>query len=341
MDCLNFRKYMLHYKLKKRSKATVKKSDGIWLDEVVYGEAIAQILETISAIKENNIIVNDLYHQKVQINKDFLIFPIVIFDNDNINDYKKVLKVNDTVINVFSLTDYNAMMEIVAHPYDIIFYLQERSRWLNHGSLPNFIFGDNENSSIIAHIESERDFAEFFGLYIYDGDINKREDALKLLSIINNFRRNQSKKHPEYKTILKTLQRIEPKVATAFMERFQESWNNANLNQFDWHRAIRVDVDDKKTSIVFFSVGNSKLKDPSYYQLLGDAKLLQHKSDAVLIIAFVGNGKNECLIDWFYWEKTYVPDEKALLFYEKVGMYNGGVDKTIYEEMCSKFSVGK
>ena len=59
------------------------------------------------------------------------------------------------------------MMETLVHPYDIIYYLQERTAWLNQmQGLPNIVFGESGNVSIISRIETEEDFASFFEKYI-------------------------------------------------------------------------------------------------------------------------------------------------------------------------------
>lgn len=67
--------------IKERSKNKGGKSENSWLDEIVYVEAFEQIKATIEAIRTNNIEVNDLYHQAVKLNKNNLIFPLIVFDN--------------------------------------------------------------------------------------------------------------------------------------------------------------------------------------------------------------------------------------------------------------------
>lgn len=70
--------------------------------------------------------------------------------------------------------------------------------------------------------------------------------------------------------------------------------------------------------------------------MLFDAKQLQHKSDAVLIFAFIGDGENECHNDWYYREKEYEEADDALRFYDSIGMFNGSMNYEIYDELCRK-----
>ncbi len=322
--------------IKERSSLNGGKTAEKWLDDVIYRKAVDQMIKTVEILKSKDLIVNDFYHQKSALNKSNILFPVIIFDNDDITKYKRCISCGTIDINVFSLSDFKAMMNVLIHPYDIIFYLQERINWLkNNGSLPNLIVGENDNSTIIAKICDEESFATFFELYIYDGKINKKEDSLKLLSIINNFRKNQIKINNHYKIILNILQNISPRIATGFIERFQYAWDNACKNNFDFTKAIQIQYNNVKTSIVFFSIGTEKLKSQKYYEVLCDAKQLQHKSDAILVISFVGNKKDTCEIDWVYFEQEFIEDAEALKMYETLGFYNGIINRELYEKICA------
>ena len=326
--------------IKERSKSKGKQEDA-WLKEIVYDEAVRQIKTTIEAINNNNIVVNDLYHQTVKLKSGRLIFPVIVFDNPAITDYQRVIIDGNLKINVFKLEDYEAMMSAIMHPYDIIYYLQERVRWLGNSGLPHFIIGDGERSTILANIRSERDFATFFMQYIYEGKPNKQMQALQHLALIGKFRDNQIKKNPQYKRILEVLQLIEPKVADEFMGRFDYAWECACEDKFDFSKCVQVQYEGKKTSIVFFSVGRKAFANKEYYQVVADAKQLKQKADAVLLIVFVGDTLKCCNIDWFYYEKQYAPDAIVLEFYEKIGMFNGTMSFDIYEELCKKMLEGK
>lgn len=323
--------------IKERSKSKGGKTEEAWLYEVVYGVALSQIKSTVYAIKSNNIEVNDLYHQKVHLCKDNLIFPMIVFDNPDIQNYKRIIIDDNIKINIFKLEDYKAMMQAIIHPYDIIHYLQERVNWIQNHDLPNIIIGDGENSTIMAKITTEEDFANFFKQYIYDGQVDKQKASLQLLALINNFRNLLLKKNSDYKVILNIIELIEPRVADEFMSRFVYAWNCACADKFDFTKTIQLQFNGKKTDIVFFAIGRKELTSKKYYQVLIDAKQLQHKVDAVLVIAFIGSEANRCRNDWYYMEKEYMPADDMLNSYEKIGMFNGTMDYKTYEEMCKHF----
>lgn len=322
--------------IKERAKNKGNKTAESWLNEIVYGEAFNQIKATVKAIQINNIEVSDLYHQKVELCKDNLIFPMIVFDNPDITNYKRILIDGEMKINVFKLDDYEAMMQAIIHPYDIIYYLQERANWIQDYSLPNLVIGEGEHSTILASIKSEQDFAVFFMQCIYEGQSNKHREALRHLALIGTFRDRLIKKVPNYKIILNILELIEPKIADEFMKRFDYAWKCACEDKFDFTKSIQVQFKGKKTDIIFFSVGRKELFSKEYYEVLCDAKQLQHKADAVLIFAFIGDGGNECHNDWYYSEKGYEEADDALKFYDAIGMFNGTMNYEIYDELCRK-----
>ena len=68
--------------------------------------------------------------------------------------------------------------------------------------------------------------------------------------------------------------------------------------------------------IVFFSLGKTGFTNKKYYQILRDAKQLQHKSDNILLICFVGCEDDNCQIDWVYFEGKHEYNEASLKMYE-------------------------
>lgn len=174
-----------------------------------YDEAVNQMISTVDAIKNLSIKVSNMYHQKVELNSRNEIFSLIVFDNNRIKNYKKLVIINDVYINIMSINDYNDMMNVIMLSYDIFNYLQERSKWLsNNSSLPNVIIDENISSTTISIIKNESDFSNFFKKYKYDGDEKNRNDALKILSLINYYRGSLTKKginRQEYRKILSIL----------------------------------------------------------------------------------------------------------------------------------------
>ena len=62
---------------------------------------------------------------------------------------------------------------------------------------------------------------------------------------------------------------------------------------------------------------------------------MQQKYDDIILIAFVGYD-NYCKIDWIYFERKYIDEPEMLNWYKNVGMYNGLVDRKLFNELCEK-----
>ena len=326
----------LALQIKERAQQKGAKTNDQWMNEVVYGKAVEQIKNTVNTLKNKKITISDLYHQKVEVHNKNAVFPLIVFDNPEVSEYKRSIIDDGIDISILSIEDYQSMMKVLTLPYDIFYYLHERKNWLTESKgLPNIVLGDNEHVSIVAKIQTEQDFASFFKLYIYDGNSQKMHEALRLWALINSYRDNLIKTVSQYKIILRILQDIRPDDAISFMERFDYAWKTACYNKFDYSKAIQIAIDGKKTSIVFFSLGWLPFANKRYYKILCDAKQLQHSADAILLICFVGDDKNTCQIDWVYYEKRYKEAPDALNYYENIGLFRG-FDRNAYEILCKK-----
>ena len=336
-----FGEYYFALQIKERSLEKGEKSEDSWMEEVVYGEAVRQISNTIFALQNKSIIVSDLRHSKVNLNQSYQIIPIIVFLNEEIVQYKRFVLVDDKVVNIFSLADFSSMLNIIIHPYDIIEYLSLRDKWLlGAKGLPTFAIGDSENTVLLSKIDNEQDFISFFEEFSYYNDMSARNNSLRLLSIISKYKERESKKYKgydrNYKKIIKILQSIGPDLATGFMERFDYGWKNSFNDVFDFSKCIQLISNEIKTDIVFFSLGKTEFENKKYYEILRDAKQLQHKSDNILLICFVGCENDNCQIDWVYFEGKHEYNESLLKMYEDLGMFNGGVSREFYEIMCKK-----
>lgn len=327
----------LAIQIKERSLQNGGKTQKNWLASVVYDKAVQQMVATVSTLKSRSVCINDLYHQNLNTCPNNIVYSMIIFDNLDTNEYKKIVKVGNLNIHVFSMEDYKSMMEVLIHPRDIFAYLDQRNNWLNDCvSLPNFVFGENDDYSIISSIDSEKDFAQFYDLYTYGNDYSKKEAAIQLLSIITKFRDKQEKKHKDYKHILHILQMIDVNCAPGFMERFTYAWKKSFENKFDLTKAIMQIYQDKSIQIVFVSLGLTHLEKQDYYRVISDAKQLQHKCDAVLIISFVANNEDgDCFINWVYSEEKNEYSDKMFEAYKAVGMYDGTITREVFNNICA------
>lgn len=327
----------LAIQIKERSLQNGGKSHKDWLSSVVYGKAVQQMIITVSTLTNRSININDLYHQNLKTNPNNIVYPMIIFDNIDVNDYKKIIRVGGLSIHIFSMEDYKNMMQVLIHPLDIFSYLEQRNDWLNDGgALPKFAFGESDDFSLVSSIDSEKDFARFYDLYTYGQNSSTKMAALQLLSIITKFRDKQARKNKDYKQILRILQLIDVGCAPAFMDRFNFAWKNSFEDRFDLTKAIMQIYQEKRVQIVFVSLGFTPLEKQEYYRIICDAKQLQHECEAVLIISFVGNNKDcNCFINWVYSEGKCEKSDDMFEKYKAVGMYDGTITRETFNMICA------
>lgn len=115
----------------------IKEKDGStaqdWLHKKVYKKAVSQIKDTIDMIRNlGEIEVESFSGEKITLVSTKQIMPVIIFDSDD-NDYKQVhvsSQNNALRINVFSMNDFVRMLDSIAIPYDIVYYLELRTSFL-------------------------------------------------------------------------------------------------------------------------------------------------------------------------------------------------------------------
>lgn len=124
-----------------------------WLHKKVYRKAVSQIKDTIDMIKNSGEIeVESFSGEKIILVSTKQILPIIIFDSDDA-DYKQVYvssQDNALRINVFSMNDFVKMLDSIAIPYDIVYYLELRRSFFD-GEFPDvFINHVNDEMTTIA-----------------------------------------------------------------------------------------------------------------------------------------------------------------------------------------------
>ena len=321
--------------IKERGKNKGSKSESDWIEKKVYEEACDQIQNTVNTILNTSIAINDRCHQKIDTNKNYLIYPVIVFKNENINEYKRVIELDKYSINVFSEQDFNQILIKARHPHDILMYFNYRIEMLCQ-ELPQLVLIENENEITYAAVNSEADICENFMMSIYGNNMKLQSDALWLVEVIKNYRSKRIKKHKDYKSILNILQLIKPCDASVFRERFTFAWGKALNDEFDFSKSIIIVENNKRTGIVFFAVGKAKFKCDNPYLILSDAKQLNSELDEVVVIAFYGEDINNYLIEWAYCTKPYKRDDKYLKFYSDLGFYSGCLSKAVYRKLIGE-----
>lgn len=147
----------------------IKEKDGStaqdWLHKKVYKKAVSQIKDTIDMIRNlGEIEVESFSGEKITLVSTKQIMPVIIFDSDD-NDYKQVhvsSQNNALRINVFSMNDFVRMLDSIAIPYDIVYYLELRTSFFD-GEFPEFFINHvNDEMTTIARIENEEGMIDYY-----------------------------------------------------------------------------------------------------------------------------------------------------------------------------------
>lgn len=136
-----------------------------WLQKKVYKKAVSQIKDTIVMIQnENQIEVESYTGERIILDSQKRILPVIIFDSDDM-DYKQVhtsSQNNDLRINIFSMYDFEKVLERITIPYDIVLYLEMRSAYFE-SRFPDWFFNEiDENITTVAKITDEEGMIDYF-----------------------------------------------------------------------------------------------------------------------------------------------------------------------------------
>lgn len=131
----------------------------------MYKKAVSQIKDTIDMIRNlGEIEVESFSGEKITLVSTKQIMPVIIFDSDD-NDYKQVhvsSQNNALRINVFSMNDFVRMLDSIAIPYDIVYYLELRTSFFD-GEFPEFFINHvNDEMTTIARIENEEGMIDYY-----------------------------------------------------------------------------------------------------------------------------------------------------------------------------------
>lgn len=165
--------------------------DQDWLHKKVYKKAVSQIKDTIDMIRKmNSIEVESYSREKIILDSKKQIYPVIIFDSDD-TDYKQVhvsSQNSDLRINVFSMNDFVKVLESVAIPYDIVYYLELRSGFFE-GKFPDlFINQISDEITTISKIENEEGMIDYYTA-LTNGNKNIDSNAIDgFRFIIKNFK---------------------------------------------------------------------------------------------------------------------------------------------------------
>ncbi len=199
-----------------------------WLQKKVYKKAVSQIEDTISKIRNGNIIEIESYTgEKVILDTQKQIYPVIIFDSDD-SKYKQIhtsSKNNDLCINVFSMDDFRMVLERIAIPHDIVSYIEIRSTFFKSTFPDLFINEIGEGLTTLAKIENEEGMIDYF-IALVNGNKYIDQNAVESFQfVIKSFQERllvgELNNKEEYKQTLKYLLKSNRNTVHDFMLRWQ------------------------------------------------------------------------------------------------------------------------
>lgn len=230
-----------------------------WLHSKIK-KAKSQVFKTINYITGDKLpyFVNTK-GQQLNINQQAILFPIIIFDNDTIKDYQKVIhsRSRNLDIHCFSISDFQAICRLLWTPIEIVDYLQYRGGYFqsNLDSISKARGSISINTTNSApDAKTEILFAQNYIDREYGETIFELEDRpLKLFQYLLTEMKNHLviDQDPRYIVIMALLSKLSRMEIYYFMERLSLALQEAKNNVFYYsHYMINV---ARKTGIVFMS----------------------------------------------------------------------------------------
>lgn len=162
-DCLiEFSSVYIVIQIKERN-SNASGSNVEWFEKKVVKKAKSQLKDTFSYYKNSS---NQIFSKSSELILDRKkeLIPIIVFLNNDLNEYKRIIHSRslDSVINIFSFSDFKVMLQTLKLPYDIISYLVYR---LAFESIENekLVFDEtDEEMTILSTPHTEEDYANMF-----------------------------------------------------------------------------------------------------------------------------------------------------------------------------------
>ena len=308
-DCLiEFKNCYVIIQVKERSNNSNSNNEDSWYEKKILKNARSQIKDTIDFLHDDNckFFINK---GEIILDRRKKILPIIIFDNDRLNDYKRVIYSNgiDRKINIFSINDFKIMLDAIKIPYDIIGYLKFREVLFEQPNLldTRLAFDNvNERITLLNKINNEQDFAFHYLFRTYMKDLNNNETIKFYNFILNEIDKiDSSKKFSLLNILLSADHKEADSIAKMFVSCIDRC-DNVNLYKPEY-----VILDD--SALLIYS-NNGKYSDQEYQKFVrAHAFLFAYKyqiNDINVLVVKKDNDK--CFIEFYFPEYDLKKDEE-------------------------------
>ena len=307
---LNLGDLIIAIQLKARSESeqtTNQETELKWLEKKCK-VAKKQIKDTICYISSEQLPeFQNVRGEKISINPDAHIIPLIIFVNYEINNYPHVLVKHSEKgidVNCMSLPDFQEMCRILVAPIEIVSYLEYRQTFYERNPQINLLFYADENDDIIlTHPMKEQALVYQFLAIEYNVQkaserTNYLHDFQTFLHLLPEHTVEKSEEAAPHSILLfmAHFNRLEIK---AFNERLQLAKEKSKSCQYGIVGSLRRE--DVKYAI-FFVASKPGCMLPIEYLL----QLARQKADVNKLLQIVVYWENseEFRIDYVFWYKT-------------------------------------
>lgn len=231
-DCLlEFKNAYIVIQIKEKDKKS-SNSFHDWFENKVLNKAKKQIKDSIKQMENPN---NKFYSKgkEISIDKTKKINYIIVFDAEKIDDDYKKYYISQTgvEINIFSLNDFERMLDNLIVPTDIFDFLSFRkSFYLNNSLNMNPLVIDNISSNItlLGRIGSDIQVSDYFILKRYKETGINVENVQYFNYIVHEI----EKVVPDDFDTLELLMSFNRNEALNFVDLWKEAINNSQKNDF-------------------------------------------------------------------------------------------------------------
>lgn len=197
-DCLlEFQNTYTVIEVKEREEKFIGKPSKNWFHNQIEKTAVDRIVKFYELYKRiDDFSFYDESGDDVEINPNRDIIPMIVFDNPDIKEYKRIVYCSriGRYVNIFSMNDFNLAFDALLIPYEINHYLSFRQSLLVKGDdvlRARLFIGDFENKTLLwgGGINSELDLVQIYCAARFDNknDPNKIEEKLLRFNQITNF----------------------------------------------------------------------------------------------------------------------------------------------------------
>lgn len=194
-------------------------------------KAKEQIKATIAQIRSGKLTeLKNNRKQRILIDKDVEIVPLIVFKNDVLYEYDHILKKHNEKgmdVNCISMSDFEEICKVIVSPIEIIDYLFWRENmYLKSGKIDTFIFMDDDSFSI-ANMEDKETLPlsylhQKYGLDVAQDDNGYMQIFSDYLHVLAEHVVVESERNAYY-DILLFLAHLDRNEIKAFVERIQRA----------------------------------------------------------------------------------------------------------------------